>query len=378
LATPVQAVDSRLREQFERDGYLVLESTGWDASVLDGAVSDLDGLYGSDGRKEAGVAYFWHRIQDAWRISANVRSIALAPGILALLEDLYGRKPLPFQTLNFKQGSEQETHSDTLHFNSMPPGYMCGVWVALEDIDMDNGPLVYYPGSHKLPEITMEDVGPDAGPDDYPDYERFIASMIEDRELEPTYGTIGKGQAFLWSANLLHGGIRQADKSRTRHSQVTHFFFEGCKYYTPMHSRPGHVALRKPTWITEDPIEPPDTGPGYEPEQVRETIAATVPESATVLFVSRGDDALLELAGRREAQHFPQNDDGSYTGYHPADSAEAIAQLEELRVKGAGFLVLPRPALWWLEYYEAFAHHLETRHRLVARASECVIFELAV
>ena len=33
----------------------------------------------------------------------------------------------------------------------MPEGFMCGVWVALEDMDMDNGPLVYYPGSHQLP-----------------------------------------------------------------------------------------------------------------------------------------------------------------------------------------------------------------------------------
>ena len=33
----------------------------------------------------------------------------------------------------------------------MPEGFMCGVWVALEDMDMENGPLVYYPGSHKLP-----------------------------------------------------------------------------------------------------------------------------------------------------------------------------------------------------------------------------------
>ena len=29
---------------------------------------------------------------------------------------------------------------------------MCGVWVALEDITEDNGPLHYYPGSHRLPD----------------------------------------------------------------------------------------------------------------------------------------------------------------------------------------------------------------------------------
>jgi ectoine hydroxylase-related dioxygenase (phytanoyl-CoA dioxygenase family) len=36
---------------------------------------------------------------------------------------------------------------------------MCGVWVALEDIDMGNGPLIYYPGSHRVPEVTMKELG---------------------------------------------------------------------------------------------------------------------------------------------------------------------------------------------------------------------------
>lgn len=55
----------------------------------------------------------------------------------------------------------------TIHFNSIPSSYMCGAWVALEDINMDNGPVVYYPGSHKLPEITPKDVGVKAEPDEY-------------------------------------------------------------------------------------------------------------------------------------------------------------------------------------------------------------------
>ena len=101
-----------------------------------------------------------------------------------MLEELYGREPLPFQTLNFKLGTQQAAHSDALHFNSMPAGFMCGVWVALEDIDMDNGPLVYYPGSHKLPELTMQDIGAEAREDEYPKYEQYIRRVIEREGLE--------------------------------------------------------------------------------------------------------------------------------------------------------------------------------------------------
>lgn len=41
---------------------------------------------------------------------------------------------------------------------------------------------------------------------------------------------------MIWSANLFHGGKRQADGRRTRWSQVTHYFFENCNYYTPLQS----------------------------------------------------------------------------------------------------------------------------------------------
>ncbi len=55
-----------------------------------------------------------------------------------------------------------------------------------------------------------------------------------------------KGQALIWTANLLHGGDRQKDRNKTRWSQVTHYFFDNCAYYTPMFSDPfyGHIDFR--------------------------------------------------------------------------------------------------------------------------------------
>jgi hypothetical protein len=42
-----------------------------------------------------------------------------------------------------------------------------------------------------------------------------------------------KGQALIWCANLLHGGSPQTDTRLTRWSQVTHYYFDDCIYYTP-------------------------------------------------------------------------------------------------------------------------------------------------
>jgi hypothetical protein len=99
------------------------------------------------------------RVQDSWKLDQDVRNLATNATAMNLLGRLYGREPFPFQSLNFPVGTQQHYHSDALHFSSMPERFMCGIWVALEDIGMDQGPLVYYPGSHKWPIYQNEHVG---------------------------------------------------------------------------------------------------------------------------------------------------------------------------------------------------------------------------
>jgi len=113
-----------------------------------------------------------------------------------------------------------------------------------------------------------------------------------------------------------------------------------------------------------------------ERDQIRAWVRLVTPPDARILIVSKGDSALLELDDRHAA-HFPQTDSGVYLGYHPADSAEAIAHLEALQARGAEYLVIPRPSLWWLEYYPQFRQHLDTRARVIARATDsCVVYDL--
>ncbi len=110
--------------------------------------------------------------------------------------------------------------------------------------------------------------------------------------------------------------------------------------------------------------------------RIQQSVPATLPPEATVAVVSRGDDALLALACRR-AWHFPQEEHGLYAGHHPADSASAIAHLEEIRSKGADFLLLPATGLWWLDHYTGFREHLDGHYRAVMRDSDvCLIYDL--
>jgi len=173
------------------------------------------------------------RIHNGWARNISVRKLATDQRILTILKRLYGREPIPFQTLNFKFGTQQRTHSDTFHFNSAPERFMCGVWVALEDINADAGPLHYYPGSHRLPVLKRRDL---PGAQDYNAYEDFVAETLAAKGFERKTATLKRGQAFIWSANLFHGGSKRINPNATRLSQVSHYFFEDCAYYTPQDS----------------------------------------------------------------------------------------------------------------------------------------------
>jgi hypothetical protein len=111
-------------------------------------------------------------------------------------------------------------------------------------------------------------------------------------------------------------------------------------------------------------------------EEIREAVDRELPPDATVLVVSHGDDELLKLGVERRGWHFPQMEDGTYAGHHPGDSDEAIAHLKALRDRGAGYIVFPKTATWWLEHYREFAEMLEEDSTARVHGGSCEIFSL--
>ena len=229
-----------LVDTFRTEGFVVVE----DGRVLDEL--DVDGIWTSleDRFAPDGAG----RVQDAWRELPAVRSIATHPAVLDVLRLLYGREPIPFQTLNFRSGTEQQTHSDTIHFSSIPSGFMCGVWMALEDVTLRQGPLHYFPTSQRLPEFDYEDLGVPPVEGDrtwenpktlasYLVYEHRIAALARESGFRREELAIAKGTFLVWSANLLHGGSPRDDRTLTRKSQVSHYYFAGAVPFTPMFSR---------------------------------------------------------------------------------------------------------------------------------------------
>jgi len=231
---------------FKKYGYLYV-NLNLEDNFIDKIINSTTPLYD---KHHLEVRHNGTRVQDAWKYISQVRSLAIHGKILRTLKVLYGREPKPFQTLNFPFGTSQRVHSDTIHFSSIPRGYMAGVWVALEKIDENNGPLVYYPKSHKLPYYNLDNLDINKNNNEkYKIYEEKIFEMVNQKCLIKNLGIMQKGTAIIWHANLLHGGLKVKDKTRTRHSQVTHYYFENCKYFTPLNSSGSEICWREPEWI---------------------------------------------------------------------------------------------------------------------------------
>ncbi len=192
------------------------------------------------------------RIQDGWRKNKlkDLLKISCHKEILSALRILYGKYPFPFQTLNFATGSRQHFHSDAVHFNSYPHGFMCGVWVALEDIHTDSGPLEYYPSSHNLPYRTSRDLGfslEDVNSKKHPQklFEEQWRMDIAQNNFKKNIFLAKKGDVLIWHANLLHGGSPVKNKLLTRWSQVSHYFFRDCEYINPFFKTTDDIECEK-------------------------------------------------------------------------------------------------------------------------------------
>ena len=180
--------------------------------------------------------------------SEIIKNIGNDRKLLEFLSVLINGQAKLFQSINFINGSQQKTHSDSIHMTTYPLGGLLGVWIALEDVDENNGALHYIPGSHKLPYFLNSDYDNEGtafkiGTKSYVAYEDFLAEKVKELGLKKEIFRAKKGDLLIWHANILHGGEPHIDKSRTRKSLVYHYFDENSVCYHEVTQRPALFEL---------------------------------------------------------------------------------------------------------------------------------------
>jgi len=220
------------------NGYIILKKF-FDNTTIESINKEIEKLAG----QKKLLPTHDNKLMFANKISSLIKKITLEKRLTEILFFILDREVVPFQTINFIYGSGQRAHSDSIHMTTYPLGYLIAVWIALEDTTMDNGPLFYYAGSHRMPYLLNNDFneGETAlmlGKKDYVDYEDIIEKAIAEKQLEKKIFLAKKGDVFIWHANLVHGGMPVLRPELTRKSMVIHYYAKDVIKYHEISERP--------------------------------------------------------------------------------------------------------------------------------------------
>lgn len=235
------AMAENLRHFVDR-GYMVL-SLDLDAGVSETLDAIVDRLWHE---RPANVAYAYQslltrfsdakpehrspscRIADLHTYAPEVLALFLDRTVFDTIERLFGETAVATQSLYFEWGSQQGLHRDPVYVQMRQPSHLLATWLALEDIGPDCGPLIYVPGSHRLPYYQFEpgrftvDFSRD-GQELIQKGQAWDEQQCRDAGLELETLTCKRGDVLVWHHSLLHGGSYPTNPELTRKSFVVHY-----------------------------------------------------------------------------------------------------------------------------------------------------------
>ena len=251
----------QLLYKWVRDGYLVVDNLV-DIQDIDQMIMTLDGLWTSETAisdltllgvktsEESDVTSMTHeqilkldektrlnmpslsnwRIHEFWSKDQAAKKIFENRNISSLCDLIFGKPSYARSSINFMYGSAQEIHQDMAVFHIFPHNYLIGAWLACEDINPESGPLIFYPGSHRIPFYkgfkdypqTQLRTLPQEECKVYYDYLKEQMVNFEKKEF-----IAKKGQILLWHGALVHGGASIKRQGITRKSFVIHYLTNG-------------------------------------------------------------------------------------------------------------------------------------------------------
>ncbi len=225
--------------KWHQDGYLVFEGL-FDAEIAEGINADVQAIYDEYGHLP--LHELREHFKNAYHRSEWTCRALVLPQVLERLDLLLGARMIPHQTLNLPVSSQQKAHSDQILMTTQPIGFMAAAWFALEDIDSECGPLLVYPGSHRLSYVSAEEVGipREATPPEvdriYDErYYDMIETRIRESGVEPWAFVPKQGDVLVWHSNLLHAAALIEREGATRRSLIAHYFADHTQHYSDMY-----------------------------------------------------------------------------------------------------------------------------------------------
>ncbi len=241
-AGEISADEAAMLLQWDRDGFVVLpkiiednlidalwrdEARAWQERPVCKMESEGTGVTMlSESKPKQELTHHHYRIMDFHNLSQAGAHIMMHPKIVRTLELLFGEQICAMQSLLFEYGSEQHKHQDFAYVHAQIPSHLIGSWVACEEAGPENGSLVYFPGSHKIPMFDFGDgnvLYTKHDPAKHDEFERHLDTECNRLGCEPKTLRAQKGDVLLWHGALVHGGGTTEDRNRTRRTFVCHY-----------------------------------------------------------------------------------------------------------------------------------------------------------
>jgi ectoine hydroxylase-related dioxygenase (phytanoyl-CoA dioxygenase family) len=239
----LQAEEEANLRKFARDGYFItrIELSAEDAAAID---RDVDALWRE---RPANVAFAFdspprrfseavaardrkprYRIHELHSASPTALRLYLDPKVHRYASLILGDTAVANQSLYFEFGSQQALHRDSVLVPTPEFGRLVAAWIALEDIAPESGPLMYVPGSQRLPFYEFRPGQQVYNPTAHTAAEveaaiAFYSSELERSQLPVKHFVAKRGEVLFWHSGLTHGGAPPTAPDHTRKSLVVHF-----------------------------------------------------------------------------------------------------------------------------------------------------------
>lgn len=190
--------------------------------------------------------------------NVTTQRLIFNPLLLAFLTCLFGEEPVMRQPETGFFTRRTPDHTDSLDFKVEPKGAEIRIWCALEDIHPDAGPVYFVPGSHKaIAQVMEEEVFRE-----HPEFVQLLDSQlgattsneffevtkplwryvrgeklpraIQEKGLTRAVPLLKKGDAVIFSSDVVHGSARCTNTNLTRKYIVAYWAAKGARWY---HSR---------------------------------------------------------------------------------------------------------------------------------------------
>ena len=220
------------KAQFEREGYIVLRGLlspdeaatireAFMAANADGPVPGLSSIGEGIVSPDDPLAFYPRMMNPHLHLDLEVgqlsKNFLLDARLNPVLTELFAEEPVGVQTMFYFKppgARGQELHQDNFYLR-VQPGTCLAAWMAVDDVDAENGGMKVVPGSHHE-EVACPQKA-DAAVSFTTDYVPVPQGM------EAVHCDMKAGDVLFFNGSLIHGSTPNTSATRFRRSLIAHY-----------------------------------------------------------------------------------------------------------------------------------------------------------